>query len=129
MHNRPSNTSAASDPWAGLARPQSPFQRPPDPLNIPPEQSFHRLTVDTSLDHEQRGKMVGRAQHDLKRPHESASDGDRGGKRVCADVGAARKMYSEALNHISEEISFATKCLDRSAGDQARIHDQQTYFC
>jgi len=129
MHNRPSTTSAGSDPWAGLAHPQSPIQQPPGPLNIPPEKPSHRLTVATSFDHEQRGNMEEiRAQHDLKRSHESTSDAERGGKRMCADAGAMQNMYREALNDISEEISFATKCLDRSAGDQARIHDPETYF-
>jgi hypothetical protein len=75
--------------------------------------------MDVLRDHETRGAMVDRAnfvRYELKRPLDSTTDSEHGDKRVCPDVEGARKIFVDALNDISEEIAFALKCIDRSAG-------------
>jgi hypothetical protein len=61
--------------------------------------------------------MADRAAYELKRAHDSATPDERAGKRLCADGG--RTVFVDALNDIRDEITFAFKCIDRSAGEEA----------
>ena len=64
--------------------------------------------------------MGARAPYEPKRPNPSPAPDERAWKRIYMDGG--RTGYVDALNDIKDEIAFAFKCIERSAGEEASIH-------